>query len=332
MGDEAATADLMRVKPDDPAYLALAAAEAEFWSTQHPIDMEVWEMRVSDGPADRHANLRFTDDAGTHWYDTLQRYGDFRRGLILGTSGLRAEATILRLNPRMDVTFIDISAGALDRRTQYLGPRFPDRIATQVADFNFLDLEPRSWDVIISSASIHHVSNLEHLASQINSALTDDGLLFLNDYIGERRFEASAEKQRVYQVISDRDCRRNGMEPIPIEWIDDSNLSPLCGVRSDDIADVFAEYLLPERVRTAGALTIPLLRSRRPGGPPAPASYRLMSFARKVEAKLRRVPDFQRGWIDPRFYAELTLVGDTLADAGAIPPGNIFGVYRKRPA
>ena len=40
------------VQPDDPEYLLLAAAEAAFWSKQHPAGMESWEEQLTDGPAD----------------------------------------------------------------------------------------------------------------------------------------------------------------------------------------------------------------------------------------------------------------------------------------
>jgi SAM-dependent methyltransferase len=324
-------ADLMRVRPDDHEYRALAAAEAAYWNAQHPAGMEVWEETVGDGPADLHTNERFTDDRHTRWYETIQHYGRFQRCLILGTSGLRSEATILRLNPEMHVTFVDISDGALERRTQRFEAEFPGRVQTMVADFNFVELTPRSYDVIISSSSIHHVTNLEYLADQVKEALTDNGLFFLNDYVGEPRFNACDAKRRVFQLISDRDYRRHGLQPQPVHWLDASDLSPFCGVRSDEIPDVFARHLAPERIRTAGALTVPLLRTVRTGATPgAPAWSKALGLARKVAARVRNKPTFQRHWIDHRLYDELTFVGEMLADAGVFPPGNIFGVYGRR--
>lgn len=325
----------MIVKADDPDYVARAALETAYWDKQHPVGMEVWEATVGDGPADLHTNERFTGSRTMHWHETIARYGTrqggFRRALFLGTSGLRTEGAILRLNPAMHVTFVDISEGGLQRRIERFSGEFPGRVATLVADFNFIELEPNAYDAIISSSSIHHVTNLEHLAAQINGALTDNGLFFLNDYVGEPRFGSTPTKRRMFEVISDRDYRRHGLEPQPVQWLDASDLSPFCGLRSDEIPAIFAEHLRPERIRTAGALTVPLLRTVRTGPmPQPPAWHRALSFGRKVEAKLRNKPNFQRGWIDQRFYDDLTLVGETLADAGVILPGNIFGVYGRR--
>jgi len=321
---------LLRVQPDDLAYLDLARAEAGYWSVQHPAGLEVWE-NLRDGPIDMHTNERFTGSRHTHWYETIARYGEFTRGLFLGTSGLRAEAAILRTNPRLRATFVDLSDGALQRRIERLSPEFGDRIDVLVADINFIDLPAATYDLIVSSSTIHHVTNLEYLAGQVNRALTGTGCFFLHDYVGEPRFGASPEKRRVFELLSDRDCRRRGLQPQAVHWLDASDLSPLCGVRSDEIPAVFEQHLRAERIRTAGALTVPLLRTLRAG--PAstpPPTHRLSVLARKLEAKVRRRPYFQRNWIDRRYSNELALVGDVLADAGMILPGNIFGIYRRR--
>ncbi len=163
--------DLLRVTADDPDYRRLAAAEAEYWSGPVPFALEALEERFSEGPVDRYTNERFTGDPAVGWERAIARRGPFRRGLVLGLSALRVEGEILATNPGLHLTFMDLSAGSLARRADVLGARFPGRVATVCADLNFVELEPDAYDLIASSASLHHVTNLEHLAWQINAAL-----------------------------------------------------------------------------------------------------------------------------------------------------------------
>lgn len=319
------------VRADDPEYLEQAAAEAAFWDTYHPFGVEAWE-ELPEGPVNLYSNERFTGDRRVPWYETIHRHGPFKRGLILGTSGLRTEAHILSSNPGLHVTFVDISPGALERRMQALGERFPGRLSTRLADLNFVDLEPCAYDVIISSATMHHLLNLEHAAAQVNHALTEDGMFFLNDYVGENRSMPTPEKRRVFEAFDARDCRRAGMAPRPVQWLEEKNLSPFCGVRSQDVLDVFGRTLNPIEVRTSSALLMLLLRTRRPGREyPPPGLARFSVRVRNVGRRLvrGRRQGMERNWIDPRFLEELKL-GDLLADAGVIQPGVAFATYRRR--
>jgi SAM-dependent methyltransferase len=260
--DDDTAARLLRVTLDDPEYRRQAAAEAEFWQAVHPLGLEATESQFVEGPVDRYVNARFTGDPDTDWTSTIARRGPFRRGLMLGISSPRRETQVLATNPGLHLTLLDISGGAVERRAERLGERFGDRIATATADLNFLELPVEHYDVIVSSSTIHHVTNLEHLGFQINRALTPDGYFFLEDYVGEPRFMFSEAKRRLYEMLYDRDvARQRGRKPGLI-WLDTSDLSPFCGVRSDEILDVFRRYLDEVEVRTAATLTTPMSRSR----------------------------------------------------------------------
>ena len=153
-----------RVHPDDPKYRRQAAAEADYWSRPVPYALESLEQRFGDGPVDQYTNERFTGERTRGWQGTIARHGPFRRGLVLGLSSLRVEGDILETNPRVHLTFMDISPGSLARRAEAFGARFPGRVDTVCADLNFAELEPNAYDLVVSSAAMHHVTNLEHLA------------------------------------------------------------------------------------------------------------------------------------------------------------------------
>jgi SAM-dependent methyltransferase len=319
-------ASLLRVAADSPEYRRLAAAEAEFWQRPHPLGMEGLESTHREGPVDRHTNARFTGDPNLHWYDVVHRHGPFRRGLMLGTSLLRLESAILETNPGLHLTFLDISAGPLQRRLDILGARFPGRVDIATADLNFAELPPDTYDVVLSSSTIHHVTNLEHLAFQIDRSLVDGGWFFLEDYVGEPRFAFAAEKKRLFEVLYLRDTIRQAGRGNGLVWKDASDLSPFCGVRSSDILPVFRTFMSEVEVRTAATLTVPLMRSGPFGPPVEPPWWKV-----KVALLKRRLGLARTSILSEAYLNELFLVGDAAADAGLVAPGTAFATYRKRP-
>ena len=322
----------LRVTADDPEYRRQAVAEAEYWSRMVPYALEALEKRFDEGPVDRYTNERFTGDPDVGWQHVIARRGPFRRGLVLGLSSLRVEADILETNPSMHVTFMDISPGSLARRAEALGPRFPGRVATVCADLNFVELEREGYDCIASSASLHHVTNLEHLAWQVDAALTRDGWFFLNDYVGEPRFQFTAEKQRVFTVVHDREAARTPGRRLGCCWMDASDLSPFCGVRSDELLPVLRTHLREVEVRTAAALTVALLRARPADGatlpPPTPVRRLVDAAVRTAYAMVGKLPPV-RVPVPTTLLRELMLVGDVAADAEVLLPGTAFATYRK---
>lgn len=321
-------AALLRVTQDEPSYRQTAAAEAEFWSRPHPFGLESLEKTDGEGPVDRYVNERFTGDPRRGWHETIADGQQFRRGLMLGTTALKLEARILEMNPSLHLTFIDISEGPLRRREEAFAGRFPGRIATRVADLNFLALDESSVDLVVSSGTIHHVTNLEHLAAQINRGLTPDGWFYLQDYVGEPRFMPSEEKKRVFETIYVRDLYRQHGRAGGLIWHDSSDLSPFCAVRSHEILDVLRQYLREVEVRTASALVIPLLRSHPADH--ATLAQRMSRWKIVVALLRRRFGRMRADMLSRELAHELFVVGDVLADAKVLAPGTAFARYRKR--
>lgn len=329
---------LLRVVAEDEEYRRQAAAEAEFWHRVHPCSLEATEG-VDEGPIDRYTNRRFTGDETRHWYESVAERGTFRRGALLGTSSLTQEARILETNPLLHLTFYDVSASTLKRREEVLGQRFPGRVATRVADLNFVELSPNSYDVVLSSSTIHHVTNLEYLAHQLNRTLVEGGYFFLEDYVGEPRFQFAPPKKQVYAQLFNRDRVRQGIAPSELIWLDASDLSPFCGVRSDEILKVFRTHLEEIVVRTAGTFTVPLGRSR-------PAQDFVSSpwvsddwvfrgswwrfIAAYLQRRLLGRVHSPQTLLSMEFLNELFLVGEILGDAGIVTPALAFATYRKR--
>ena len=195
-----AAPSLTHVTPDDPEYLRLCGEEAAFWASDRAGFCQIVDD-LGESVWERVTNRRFTGDERTRWYETIAMRGEFQEGLFLGTSGLAQDARILEMNPLLHATFCDIAESSLVRWEAELGTRFTDRVQTQVADLNFVDLPERAYDLVVSSSTLHHIVNLEHIARQINRTLTPGGLFVLQDCVAESMYRFSPEKKRIFELI-----------------------------------------------------------------------------------------------------------------------------------
>lgn len=56
-------------------------------------------------------------------------------------------------------------------------------------DVNAVELPESQFDLIYALQSVHHFENLEHVFAQCNRALTGDGLIVLDEFVGPNRFQ-----------------------------------------------------------------------------------------------------------------------------------------------
>lgn len=318
----------------DPEYERLAAEEAEFWRTQSGGFLERVERDAVDSPFERYTNRRFTDDERTPWYEMIPRYGAFKRGLALGTSGMAQDARILEANRGLQMTFSDISAGSLERWDETLGRRFPGRVHTQAADLNFAELPESSYDLIVSSSTLHHVVNLEHVATQINRALTPDGTFFMQDYCAESYFLFDERKKRIFEELFNRDIARQPGRKPGVVWINDrrEGRSPFCAIRSSDILRTLGERLELRRLRTAATISGLLIFCMPADG--STIGRRELRLRRILDRARRLTPILRRFASPPilnrEFVEELLVADEVICDADIFLPANAFAVYGKK--
>jgi SAM-dependent methyltransferase len=327
-GADVALGDIFHVQRDAD-YERMVREEAAFWDQPQAFGVDIVTPEIAP-----YQNRRLTGDPSLPWHEMIARYGRFTRGLALGASGLKLEAAILRSNPSLHLTFCDISEKSLAARDEVLGPQFPGRVATRAMDLNFAELEAESYDLIVSSSSLHHIANLEHVAYQANRALTAGGYMFVQDYVGESHFEFSAEKRRVFEaVLAEEQARYPEARGWHIEWPRREDFSPFEAVRSAETLDVLRAYLHEERLATAGALLTMLLILRV--DEPERSPVRRPSVVDRLRARLgRRAPS---RWVGDRTAflqataGDLVMLDEILCDAGVLLPSNAFAIYRKRP-
>jgi SAM-dependent methyltransferase len=102
-----------------------------------------------------------------------------------------------------------------------------------VADFNSVILERGAYDLICFHQSLHHVRALEHLLGQVRRALREDGLLYLDEFIGPSRAFWTEYTIRWYRALYHffpRDVRHFDQFAIPVQEEDPSE-----AIRSSEI-------------------------------------------------------------------------------------------------
>jgi len=108
-----------------------------------------------------------------------------------------------------------------------------DRIRYSIGDFNSIRLPRRTYDLVCFHQSLHHVSELEHLLDQVRRSLKDDGLLYLDEFVGPSRGDWNDYAIRWYRAMYQlfpRDRRFFESFAMPVQEEDPSE-----AIRSGDI-------------------------------------------------------------------------------------------------
>jgi SAM-dependent methyltransferase len=315
----------------DEDYLRLVREETEFWDrhTESPF------ASPAAPKLQAYYNERFTGDQGTEWHEVIPKYGEFRRGCVLGCGYERIEREILAQNPSVHLTFYDISGEMLARRLRQFQSEFPGRVDTRQEDLNFALLPENAYDLILSQSSMHHIVNLEHVAFQANKALTADGVFFLYDFVAESRFQFCDTKKRVFEAIAYATGPKREA-PYAFDWphLVPWDHSPFEAVRSGEILEIFRNYLDEVELRVAGAIVMLFLSAHLHPSSPPQGRWVLLQRLASVLARLRLA--LARAQLRRRLY-ESQQIGDLLiivdrivSEAGCLKPALAFAVYRKR--
>ena len=320
--------DVFHVSRDE-AYLRQAKEEAAYYDRPRVMGIDPESL-----VADAYLNEVNTGDRDLPWFETIPSYGSFERGCALGAGGTKQRTRILHQNPQLHLTIYDISEGSLAVLECDLASQFPSRVVTKQTDLNFVELPENSFDLIISSGCLHHLYNLEHVAFQINKSLTPDGYFFLEDYVGEARFQFSEEKKRMFEeALAEAQTRHRSIRHWRTAWpdLDNWTFSPFEALRSDETLGIFRRYLTEVKVRTVGAIVglIMFVQPPAPLGQPESIKEALLRRLASLKSWLLRDRG-SRLEINTRLATQLIPLDRQVSEAGTLIPTNGFAVYRKR--
>lgn len=165
-----------------------------------------------------------------------------------------------------------------------------DRVHYFIADFNEPRLPRHAYDIVFVNQAMHHVAKLEKLYRAIMRTLREDGLLYLDEYIGPSRHDWTdanfARHRAVYDSLPQR-VRLEEKLPFPIQ-VDD----PSEAIRSSEIiAELEVGFEVVARVDYGGTLLAPLY-----------------PFLEPEDAIIEQLVDIEREWLRggaPSYYTTL---------------------------
>ncbi len=140
----------------------------------------------------RYRNRQITGEPETHPLDYFRmKYAErvpFRSALVVGcgTGTIERQAHAHAICHKFDC--FDVSDEALGSARALSLPEAAQFNYFQ-ADGNRVRLSPRRYDLVICFHSLHHIRDLEHLLGQIQESLTDDGLLYVDEFVGPSRWQ-----------------------------------------------------------------------------------------------------------------------------------------------
>ncbi|MEO8276449.1 MAG: methyltransferase domain-containing protein [Thermoanaerobaculia bacterium] len=184
--------------------------------------------------------------------------------LTLGSGDGRLERGLARKNFARLHLGLDLSAGAVEAARAAALADGLSHVSYAVSDLNAPQLPESAFDVVLGVSSVHHVERLEELLAAVERALVPGGLLFLNEFVGPKRFQWPArqlELARHLIGLIPESYRRDGPgEPLHSEPFAPSAeevfaVDPSESVRSDEILPLVAErFEILERRDLGGTL------------------------------------------------------------------------------
>ena len=156
----------------------------------------------------------------------------------------------------------DISPGSLEVARKHA--EGISGVHYHVADANTAIWEPAYLDAAFAHGALHHIRNLDHCLGQLRRALKPTGLLYVNDYVGPRRFQWTDVQLRIANELLEGVPAgfRTGLpvtrcDPIALKAMDPSE-----AVRADHIvAHVNAHFEAVFRADRGGTILAPIFGS-----------------------------------------------------------------------
>jgi SAM-dependent methyltransferase len=126
-------------------------------------------------------------------------------------------------------------------------------LSYEVADLNFVKLSEKAFDLVVAQTSLHHILFLEHVAEQVWRTLTNDGYLWIHDFIGETQWQYDSKRLSIVNellAILPETFRKNkttGQVTTEIKRPEPGRLvSPFESIRSSEIVSVFDRWFTIE--------------------------------------------------------------------------------------
>ncbi len=192
------------------------------------------------------------------WFERETHGRKFRRALSIGCGTGPLERDLIRRGLCDRIDAFDGSVGSLhEARRQAAEMGMADRIRYFAADFNDPQLPSDTYDLVCIHQALHHVGKLEKFFRAVMRTLSNDGLFYIDEYVGPSRTSWNDDLIEPHRQIYRRlpnEAQIFEELPLPIQ-VDD----PSEALRSDEILSQMARgFRITSRRDYGGTLLAPL--------------------------------------------------------------------------
>ena len=220
----------------------------DHWESNQVVQQFQWKYLTGD----RHVNP-------VSWF--FDNYGPFKFMASIGCgTGLLEKFVAENYLPKDGhITGYDISPNSVKIASD--NAKGLNNISYEVRDVNTAEWDKDYLDVVFAHGATHHIAKLDHCLGQIRRALKPTGYLYLNDYVGPRRFQWTDAQLRlareVFKMIPRQYLRNDEVarcDPKALKELDPSE-----AVRSDHILDhIYAHFDVKVLKKRGGTLLAPI--------------------------------------------------------------------------
>lgn len=174
---------ILNMLRDEDAYKKAAHIESRTWGKLQ-LDERRNDIIKKEALATRELRIH---GASFEIIDILQRHDLLdAKALILGCGEGYFERSLVAQGFTGSIHGIDISESSIAMARDLAAGL---KLSYTCQDINALRLDENEYELIIVINAMHHILRLEHVAAEMHSALTPNGMLFLHDFIGESQFQ-----------------------------------------------------------------------------------------------------------------------------------------------
>jgi len=249
MANNKAREIIERAMRDRTVYDAMAARESEVWGKILPA-RELSGARAADETAS--ASLRVARHQASLVKIAREKGLRFERRLTLGCGAGRLERSLLGHGICQSFHGIDISEKAV-AHAQETAKRDGLPLTYEIGDLNFIELPRKAFDLVVAQTSLHHILFLERIAEKVWGTLTDEGYLWIHDFIGETQGQYDSKRlniiNRLLSILPKkfRTNKINDRVTTEIERPEPGHLgSPFEKIRSEEIITIFERWFTIE--------------------------------------------------------------------------------------
>ena len=119
----------------------------------------------------------------------------FQKTISLGSGLGSFELQLIELGVVQNLVGVDISEARVRAASKAVPLYLKDRLTFEVKDLETLSqkVEDRV-DLIVLKMAFHHIERIEYFVSLFDKVLTDDGVIYFNEYVGPKRFQFAQEE------------------------------------------------------------------------------------------------------------------------------------------